>query len=164
MVQWLRLHASNAEGTVSIPGQGTKNPTCYVAWPKKILLKKIAEPNDLRNAFHSQSSLSVYEKKITKWRCSALHKWSRSVVSDSETPWTVAYQASPSMGFSRQEYWSGLPFLSPGLMTYVPANLARLLDHLTLGVDFFFFAHWRNSLAASQAMKLQIKRVTLQNT
>ena len=30
------------------------------------------------------------------------------------TPWTVAYQPSPSMGFSRQEYWSGLPFPSPG--------------------------------------------------
>ena len=30
------------------------------------------------------------------------------------TRWTVAYQASPSMGFSRQEYWSGLPFPSPG--------------------------------------------------
>ena len=30
------------------------------------------------------------------------------------TPWTVAYQASPSMGFSRQQYWSGLPFPSPG--------------------------------------------------
>ena len=30
------------------------------------------------------------------------------------TPWTVAYQASPSMGFSRQECWSGLPFPSPG--------------------------------------------------
>ena len=29
------------------------------------------------------------------------------------TPWTVAYQAPPSVGFSRQEYWSGLPFLSP---------------------------------------------------
>ena len=29
------------------------------------------------------------------------------------TPWTVAYQASLSMGFSRQEYWSGLPFPSP---------------------------------------------------
>ena len=27
---------------------------------------------------------------------------------------TIAYQASPSMGFSRQEYWSGLPFPSPG--------------------------------------------------
>ena len=30
------------------------------------------------------------------------------------TPWTVAYQASPSMRFSRQEYWSGLPVPSPG--------------------------------------------------
>ena len=30
------------------------------------------------------------------------------------TPWTTAYQAPPSMGFSRQEYWSGLPFPSPG--------------------------------------------------
>ena len=30
------------------------------------------------------------------------------------TPWTVAYQAPLSMGFSRQEYWSGLPFPSPG--------------------------------------------------
>ena len=30
------------------------------------------------------------------------------------TPWTVAYQGPPSMGFSRQEYWSGLPFPPPG--------------------------------------------------
>ena len=31
-----------------------------------------------------------------------------------ETPWTVACQAPLSMGFPRQEYWSGLPFPSPG--------------------------------------------------
>ena len=30
------------------------------------------------------------------------------------TPWTIARQASLSMGFSKQEYWSGLPFPSPG--------------------------------------------------
>ena len=30
------------------------------------------------------------------------------------TPWTVAYQAPLSMGYSRQEYWSGLTFPSPG--------------------------------------------------
>ena len=30
------------------------------------------------------------------------------------TPWTVAYQAPLSMGLSRQQYWSGLPFPSPG--------------------------------------------------
>ena len=39
-------------------------------------------------------------------------KWSRSVVSNSVTPWTAAYQAPLSMGFSRQKYWSGLPLPS----------------------------------------------------
>ena len=29
-------------------------------------------------------------------------------------PWTVAHQAPPSMGYSRQEHWSGVPFPSPG--------------------------------------------------
>ena len=38
---------------------------------------------------------------------------SLSVVSDSATALTVAHQAPLSMGFSRQEYWSGLPFPSP---------------------------------------------------
>ena len=37
-----------------------------------------------------------------------------SPVSFFVTPWTVAHQAPLSMGFSRQEYWSGLPFPSPG--------------------------------------------------
>ena len=31
------------------------------------------------------------------------------------TPWAVAYQAPPSMGFSRQEYWSGFRFLLQGI-------------------------------------------------
>ena len=35
-------------------------------------------------------------------------------MSDSATPWTVAHQAPLSMGFSRQESWSGLPFPSLG--------------------------------------------------
>ena len=45
-----------------------------------------------------------------------LRMWvfSRSVVYDSATPWTVAHQAPLSMGVSRQEYWSGLPFPTPG--------------------------------------------------
>ena len=50
-----------------------------------------------------------------------------SVVSDSATPWTVASQASLSMGFFRQEYWSGLPFPAigslptPGIKPVSPA-------------------------------------------
>ena len=47
-----------------------------------------------------------------------LWKWKVKVKSLSHvplftTPWTAAYQAPPSMGFSRQEYWSGLPLPSP---------------------------------------------------
>ena len=34
------------------------------------------------------------------------------------TPWTAAYQAPPSMGFSRQEYWSGVPLPSPTYIDY----------------------------------------------
>ena len=39
-----------------------------------------------------------------------------SVVSDSATPWATALQAPLSMEFSRQEYWSGLPFPTPGIL------------------------------------------------
>ena len=50
---------------------------------------------------------------------SGTHIWlllfSYEVMFDSfGTPWTVAHQAPLSMGFSRQEYWSGLPFPTPG--------------------------------------------------
>ena len=46
-------------------------------------------------------------------------KWTVKVKSLSHvrlwaTPWTAAYRAPPSMGFSRQEYWSGVPSPSPG--------------------------------------------------
>ena len=50
--------------------------------------------------------------------CSSALKWKVKVKSLSHvrllaTPWTEAYQAPPSMGFSRQEYWSGVPSPSP---------------------------------------------------
>ena len=50
------------------------------------------------------------------------------------TPWTVAHQAPLSMGFSRQEYWSGLPFPSPGDLPdpgIEPRSLALQADALT---------------------------------
>ena len=37
--------------------------------------------------------------------------------------WTIACQAPVSMGFSRQEYWSGLPFTSPIMLRYVSSSL-----------------------------------------
>ena len=42
------------------------------------------------------------------------------------TPWTVAHQAPLSTGFSRQEYWHGLPFPSPGIFPTQWLNLGLL--------------------------------------
>ena len=53
----------------------------------------------------TQLLLYIYIRKKVK---------SLSLVRFFVTPWTAAYQAPPSMGFSRQAYWSGLPFPSPG--------------------------------------------------
>ena len=42
------------------------------------------------------------------------------------TQWTVSHRAPPSMGFSRQEYWSGLPFPSPGDLPDLGIDLGLL--------------------------------------
>ena len=60
-----------------------------------------------------------------------------------ETPWTVAHQAPPSMGFSRQEYWSGLPFPSP----YVYQGVYKRVYSLpiqTVGSDQQHFVRKQN--------------------
>ena len=58
-------------------------------------------------------SFSELLKDTRVWNGS-LHCVSCSVVSDSVTLWTIARQGLLSMGSSRKEYWSGLPFPSPG--------------------------------------------------
>ena len=66
---------------------------------------------------------SVERKKVKSFSCVQLFV----------TPWTVAYQAPPSMVFSRQEYWSGLPFPSlgdlpdPGIQPRLPVLQADTL-------------------------------------
>ena len=61
------------------------------------------------------------------------------------TPWTVAYHASSSMGFSRQEYWSKLPFPSaedlpnPGIKPRSPTLKADVLPSEPLGKSFKCF-------------------------
>ena len=64
-----------------------------------------------------------------------------SVMSDFVTPWTIAHQAPLSMEFSRQEYWSGLPFPSqrdlpdPGIEPGSPALQADSLPSEPLGMS-----------------------------
>ena len=52
------------------------------------------------------------------------------------TPWTVARQAPLSMGFSRQEYWSGLPFPSPGALPHLGNKLTSLKSPTLVGGFF----------------------------
>ena len=59
-------------------------------------------------------------------------------------PWTVAHQAPPSMGFSRQEYWSGLPFPSPGDLPnpgIKPRSPTLQADALTSAPPFYQRPH-----------------------
>ena len=59
-----------------------------------------------------------------------------SVVSNSETLWTVAHQAPLTMGFSRQEYWSGLPCPPPGGLSNPEIGLTSLLSPALAGRFF----------------------------
>ena len=76
-----------------------------------------------------------------------------SVVSNSATPWTIAHQAPLSLGFSRQEYWTELPFPSPGDLLNQGSNHVSFIGRwvlyhwitreallFKLG-GFYFFSH-----------------------
>ena len=56
----------------------------------------------------------------------------------SATPWTAAHQARPSMGFSRQEYWSGVPLPSPSKS----ANSLLGQEGQPRGSQLLVRAHW----------------------
>ena len=102
------------------------------------------------SGFHSQT-----HKKLTTESLALCHyhsRWAKNTLESNEnelhmsewvksfshvqlfvTPWTAAYQALPSMGFSRQGYWSGLPFPSRGDLSdpgIEPRSLALEADAL----------------------------------
>ena len=60
-----------------------------------------------------------------------------------ETPWTAAYQAPPSMGFSRQPYWSGVPLPSPNSVFSAHEHNSRRIRPLHTGEP------WRSDLGYS---------------
>ena len=91
MVQWVRLWTSNARDMCSIPGQGAKVSHARQCGQKT--------PQNSKRA----------------WACVHVKCLVTSVVSNSfATSWTVTHEAPLFVGFSRQEYQSGLPFPFPG--------------------------------------------------
>ena len=65
------------------------------------------------------------------------------------TPWTAAYQAPPSVGFSRQEYWSGVPLPSP--VWYI--GIVYLKRKLTAAGNIIFEKCFKNSTKANLQQK-----------
>ena len=59
------------------------------------------------------------------------------------TLWTIAHQASVSMGFPRQEYWSGLPFPLPGHLPVPWINAASFMSPALAGGFFSTVTTWK---------------------
>ena len=92
-------------------------PWVYPAWDSLCFQDLTISFPMLRN-FSAIISSSISSGSLSF--SSSLSEWvkSFSCVQLFVIPWTVAYQAPLSMGFSRQEYWNGLPFPSPGDLPY----------------------------------------------
>ena len=80
-----------------------------------------------------------------------------SVMSDSAIPWTVARQAPLSMGFSRPEYWSGLPSPSPGTLPD-PGIEPRSLVAPALASRFFTTSVTWNTVASPKMCFLNFQK------
>ena len=94
-------------------------------------------------------------KKIANTRAESLLSWGLKVKVKSlshirlfATPWTVVHQAPPSMGFSRQEYWSGLPFPSPWDVYFIWNKMINLcLKSLDLKIHSLDFVREKEELS-----------------
>ena len=104
---------------------------------------------DTYNKFRKISSKEEDFKNITFYVCKTdiVKVKSLSHVRLFATPWTVAYQAPPSMGFSRQEYWSGFPFpmsVKMRLKSWLKTQNSEKEDH-GIRSHHFMANRWGNS-------------------
>ena len=90
---------------------------------------------------HLENPVTLGDPKVFQWASQvALSHFSRVLtVCD---PWTVARQAPLPMGFSRQDYWSGLPFPLPGDLPDLGMELASLTSPVLAGGFFTTGTTW----------------------
>ena len=73
------------------------------------------------------------------------------------TAWTVARQAPLSMGFSKQEYWSGLPFPPPGNLPDPGIEPTSLMSPALAGPSLTTGSTWSHLEAFKKGFQLEIK-------
>ena len=91
---------------------------------------------------------------------------SHSVIPDSATPWTVTHQAPVAMEFSRQECWSGLPFISPACVTGIcktPRPNLRVYLEFCLSLSFCLTLFWNHFFIYSQISQWYLKLLLMSN-
>ena len=87
--------------------------------------------NTIDGSLSGSPVLGILQARITGVGCHFLLQCMKvkvksvSRVQPSVTPWTAAFQAPPSMGFSRKEYWSGVPFECVSNIYKVRTNFAK---------------------------------------
>ena len=87
--------------------------------------------------WHSSTPISNLLPLLVLWLCA----WVLSRVQLFATPWTVACQAPLSMGFSRQEHWSGLLFPSPGDLSNPSIESTSPASPVLAGRFFYYLSH-----------------------
>ena len=96
---------------------------CIDCLPAKLLQSCLTLCDPIDCSLPGFSIPGILQARTLEWVAisfSNAWKWKVKVKSLSRvrllaTPWTAAYQTPPSMGFSRQQYWSGVPLPSPGM-------------------------------------------------
>ena len=157
----LKMRWSSTGSGIGIPGRRALGRLVYMRDGKKI---KVANTYMISAAAASAKSLQscltlcdpidgsppgsalpgILQARTLEWVAISFFsawKWKVKVKSLSHvwlfaTPWTAAYQAPPSMGFSRQEYWSGVPLPSPGLII---SQIISLFSDQIVTNDLVFF-------------------------
>ena len=114
--------SENQESLYWIPGgSNSKESVCNVG--AKLLQSCPTLCNPIGGSWPGSTVPGIFQARTLEWVAisfSSAWKWKVKVKSLScvrlfGTPWTAAYQAPLSMGFSRQEYWSGVPLPSPAM-------------------------------------------------
>ena len=139
VIQWLWLCASHPGGLGSIPDWGTNIPHAMEHGQK---LKKKKE----NHLVPGRSWEAKIVPRVLQSFTFILHACvvnCLSVVWLFETPGTVAHQDPLSMGFPRQEYWSGLPFPPPGDLPNPGIELVSLTSPALAGRFFTTSATWQ---------------------
>ena len=137
----------------SRPSKSTRlSSQCYTAAAKSLQLRPtLCDPRD--GSPPGSAVPGILQARTLEWVAisfSSAWKWKVKVKSLSRvwlftTPWTAAYQAPPSMGFSMQEYWSGVPLPSPCATQQLPTILHMIVYicqcYALISSHFSFWPH-----------------------